>query len=383
VFEKALQGSRGYGIWVALLLLLIGNGFFHYLRQLDYGLGMTGMSRDISWGLYIAQFTFLVGIAASAVMLVLPYYLHNYKAFGRITLLGEFLAVSAVIMSVTFIFVNLGHPSRVLFVIFHGSPSSVLFWDMVVLNVYLFLNIITGWTVLASEKKGAPPPAWVKPLIILSIPWAISIHTMTAFIYSGLPGRDFWLTAIMAPRFLAAAFASGPALLILLCMILKRFARFDAGQEAIQTLAKIVAYALATSLFFMLAELFTVFYSQIPEHILHFRYYFVGLEGHHMVAGLMKVSVAAAVVALVLLAIPKARRNEPLLVLACVCVFISFWIEKGYALLVTGFVPSPLGKIVDYVPTVPELAVTAGIWAMGFLLITLFYKIFISVRAET
>lgn len=382
MLEKALKGSRGYGIWVAFLLLLCANGFYFYLRQLDYGLGMTGMSHDISWGLYVAQFTFLVGIAASAVMLVLPYYLHDYKAFGRITLLGEFLAVSAVIMSVTFIFVNLGQPARVLFVMFHGSLVSVLFWDMVVLTVYLILNIITGWTVLGCEKKGVPPPAWVKPLIYISIPWAISIHTMTAFIYSGMPGRDFWLTAIMAPRFLAAAFASGPALLILLSMILKRFARFDAGREAVQTLAKIVAYALATSLFFMLAELFTVFYSQIPEHMLHFQYYFVGLEGHHAVARLMRVSATTAVVAFVLLIIPKTRRNENLLALACVCVFVSFWIEKGFALLVTGFVPSPLGKIVDYIPTAPELAIAAGIWAMGFLLITVFYKIFVSVRND-
>ena len=189
------------------------------------------MSRDVSWGLYIAQFTFLVGIAASAVMLVLPYYLHDYKAFGKITILGEFLAVAAVVMCVTFIFVDLGQPSRVLYVLLYPSPTSVLFWDMIVLNGYLILNIVTGWTVLTSDKKGMPPPAWVKPLIYLSIPWAISIHTVTAFIYAGLPGRSFWLTAIMAPRFLASAFASGPALLILFCLVMKRFARFDAGQR--------------------------------------------------------------------------------------------------------------------------------------------------------
>jgi Ni/Fe-hydrogenase subunit HybB-like protein len=285
-------------------------------------------------------------------------------------------------MCSTFIFVNLGQPSRVLFVMIHGSLVSVLFWDMVVLMVYLALNIVTGWTILGCQKKGVPPPAWVKPLIYISIPWAISIHTMTAFIYAGLPGRDFWLTAIMAPRFLAAAFASGPALLILLCLILKRFARFDAGQEAIQTLAKIVAYALVTSLFFMIAELFTVFYSQIPEHMLHFRYYFLGVEGHHAVARLMGVSVLTAVAGLLLLVIPRSRRNEKLLAVACACVFISFWIEKGFCLLVTGFVPSPLGRIVDYIPTATELSVATGVWAMGLLLITIFYKIFVSVRAE-
>jgi Ni/Fe-hydrogenase subunit HybB-like protein len=382
VLEKALKGSVGYGIWVALLLLMVAFGFFFYLKQLDYGLGITGLSRDVSWGLYIAQFTFLVGIAASAVMLVLPYYLHDYKAFGKITLLGEFLAVAAVVMCITFVFIDLGRPDRVANIFLYPSPGSVLFWDVVVLNGYLLINIVTGWTVLGCERKGIPPPAWAKPLIILSIPWAISIHTVTAFIYAGLPGRGFWLTAIMAPRFLASAFASGPALLILLCLILKRFTRFDAGEKAVQTLAKIVAYALATSVFFVLVELFTVFYSQIPGHMQHLKYLFTGLDGHTTIARWMTVSAFTAVASLVLLITPRTRKSEPLLAFACCGVFLSLWIEKGLGLVVTGFVPSPLEMIVDYTPTGPEVAITVGVWALGLLIITVFYRIFVSIRQE-
>ena len=383
MLEKALKGSRGYGIWVAFLLLLTGIGFFFYLKQLDYGLGITGMSRDVSWGLYIAQFTFLVGVAASAVMLVMPYYLHDYKAFGKITILGEFLAVSAVIMCLTFVLVDLGRLDRAMNMILHPSPKSILFWDMVVLNGYLLINIVTGWTVLESDRQGVPPPAWVKPIIYLSIPWAISIHTVTAFIYAGLPGRGFWLTAIMAPRFLASAFASGPALLILFCMILKRFTKFDAGEKAVQTLAKIVTYALATSIFFVLVELFTVFYGQIPSHMHHLVYLFRGLEGHNMIANWMSVSALAALVALVLLVIPRTRTREPILALACILVFLSLWIEKGLGLVITGFIPSPLEALTDYNPTGPEIAITVGVWALGLLIITVFYKIFVSVRTET
>ena len=218
MIEKALVGSRKYYILILFLFAIIGTGFICYLIQLREGLQITGMSRDVSWGFYIAQFTFLVGVAASAVMVVLPYYLHNYKAFGRITILGEFLAVSAVIMCVTFIFVDLGNPVRVFNVLLHPTPNSILFWDMIVLNVYLFLNIFIGWNVLEAERHMVPPPLWIKPFIYVSIPWAISIHTVTAFIYCGLPGRGFWLTAIMAPRFLSSAFASGPALLII-CLL--------------------------------------------------------------------------------------------------------------------------------------------------------------------
>ena len=383
MLEKALRGSGVYGIWVAFLLVLMTVGFFAYLHQLDVGLGVTGMSRDVSWGLYIAQFTFLVGVAASAVMLVLPYYLHDHKAFGKITVLGEFLAVAAVIMCITFIFVDLGRPDRVMNVLLHPSPTSVLFWDMIVLNGYLLINLVTGWTVLSSDRKGVPPPPWVKPLIYLSIPWAVSIHTVTAFIYAGLPGRDFWLTAIMAPRFLASAFASGPALLILFCLLLRRFGGFDAGVKAIQTLAKIVTYALATSVFFVLVELFTGFYSQIPGHMHPLTYLFAGLEGQTLVARAMSLAAVLALVSLALLIIPGTRRREPLLALACVGTFVALWIEKGLGLVVTGFVPTPLERVPAYTPTAPEIAITVGIWALGLLLITGLYRIFVSVRKES
>lgn len=383
MLEKALKGSRGYWIWIIFLLVMMTIGVLFYLHQLDYGLGVTGMSRDVSWGLYIAQFTFLVGVAASAVMLVLPYYLHDYKAFGKITVLGEFLAVAAVIMCILFVFVDLGQPSRVMNVLLHPQPTSILFWDMIVLSGYLLINIITGWMILSCNRREVPPPGWIKPLIYLSIPWAISIHTVTAFIYAGLPGRSFWLTAIMAPRFLASAFASGPALLILFCLILKRYGRFDTGDRAIQALSKIVVYALAASIFFVLMELFTAFYSQIPEQTRHFQYLFAGLDDHHNLVPWMWTSAVLAFAALTMLIIPSIRRREEWLAIACVFVFVSLWIEKGLGLVVTGFIPSPLETVTEYFPTGAEIAITAGVWAIGFLILTLLYKIFISVYSET
>ncbi len=382
MLEKALTGDRRYWGWLAFLVVIIGLGGFSYLRQLDYGLGITGMSRNVTWGLYIAQFTFLVGVAASAVMLVLPYYLHHYKAFGKITILGEFLAVSAVIMCLTFIIVDLGQPARAFNMILHPTPSSILFWDMIVLNGYLLLNIVIGWTVLGAERSSVAPPRWTKFLIYVSIPWAISIHTVTAFIYAGLPGRSFWMTAIMAPRFLSSAFASGPALLILLALILRRFTRFDAGREALQTLAKIMTYALLISVFFVLMEIFTVFYSAIPEHMQHFEYLFAGLEGHHALVPWMWSSVVLAAIALVLLINPRTRHNEAILGVASIAVFVSLWIEKGLGLVVAGFIPSPLEKITEYHPTFPEVLITLGVWAMGFFILTVLYKVAVAVKKE-
>ena len=382
MFERALAGDRKYWGLVVVLLAIIGAGFMAYLIQLKMGLEITGMSRDVSWGFYIAQFTYLVGVAASAVMLVLPYYLHDYKIFGRITILGEFLAVAAVSMCVMFILVDLGKPMRVFNVMLHPTPGSVLFWDMVVLSGYFLLNIVIGWTVLEAEKNLAPPPSWVKPLIYLSIPWAPCIHIVTAFLYAGLPGRGFWLTAIMAPRFLASAFASGPALLILLALLIKKFTKFDPGTKPIQTLAKIVTYCIIINVLFFLFEAFTVFYSQIPEHMRHFEYLFTGIAGYGKLVPWMWVSMIGMITASILLVVPAVRRNHVTLAVACVMVVITTWIDKGLGLITGGFVPNPFDKITEYWPTALELLISAGIWAAGFLILTILYKITVSIKEE-
>ena len=336
----------------------------------------------MTWGFYIAQFTFLVGVAASAVMVVLPYYLHNYKVFGKITVLGEFLAISAVTMCLLFIIVDLGQPGRALNIIIYPTPSSILFWDMVVLNGYLLLNVVITRVTLDAERKSIAPPRWIKPVIILSVPWAVSIHTVTAFIYNGLGGRPFWFTAILAPRFLATAFAAGPALLILFCLALRRFTKFDAGQEAVQRLGTIVTYAMLTSVFFSLLEIFTAFYSGSPEHMEPFLYLYFGLEGHGALVPWMWASVTLSLIALALLISPKVRRNETLLTWACVAVFLSIWIEKGLGMVVAGFVPSPLGHVTEYMPTLPEVMIGLGIYGIGLLMITIFYKIALTLRGQ-
>lgn len=383
MLEKALSGSKKYWTWIFILLVFIGIGTVNYLRQFQTGLTITGLSRDVSWGLYIGQFTFLVGVAASGVMLVLPYYLHNFKQFAKITVLGEFLAVSAVIMCMLFIFVDMGQPMRVMNVLLYPTPNSVMFWDAMVLSGYLALNIIIGWVVLGSDKKGIAPPKWVKPVIYLSIAWAPLIHTVTAFLYAGIPGRHFWLTAIMAARFLASAFSGGPALLIILALIIRKFTKFDPGKEAIQTLGKIVTYFMITNVFFLGLEFFTAFYSGIPGHIHPFKYLFAGLDGHAKLVPLMWTSVILAIASIALLIFPAVRRNESTLAIASAMVFISLWIDKGFGLIIGGFVPNMFETVTEYWPTMPETLITIGVWATGFLVLTILYKIAITVREET
>lgn len=382
MLEKALTGNKGYWGWILLLVVVVFTGFLFYLKQYGYGLGITGLGRDVTWGFYIAQFTFLVGVAASAVMVVLPYYLHDYKAFGRVTVLGEFLAIAAVSMCITFILVDMGRPLRMLNLFLHPSPNSLMFWDTLALGGYLVLNVIITRVTLGSERKNIAPPGWIKPVIIISIPWAISIHTVTAFLYAGLAARPFWMTAILAPRFLASAFSSGPALLIIVCFILRRLARYDVGQKAIRKLAEIVTYAMIINVFFVLVEIFTAAYSDIPEHLLHFEYLFFGLDGNTRLVPWMWLSEILAVIALLLLLIPGTRRRDGMLILACVAIFGSIWIDKGLGMIVTGFVPNPLGRVVDYWPTFTEVIIGIGVYAAGALLVTVFYRIALAVKGE-
>ncbi len=383
MLELALKGGKKYYGWMTFLMVFVGIGFLLYLKQLDFGLGITGLSRDTSWGFYIANFTFLVGVAAGGVMVVLPYYLHDYKAFGKVTILGEFLAISSVLMCVTFILVDLGQPTRIFNVFLYPTPNSVLFWDTIVLNGYLILNIIIGWNVLEAERNGVHYQKWLKPLIYLSIPWAISIHTVTAYLYCGLPGRGFWMTAILAPRFLSSAFAAGPALLILCCLIIRRVSNFDPGREQIQSLAKIVAYAICVNVFFFLCEVFVAFYSQIPEHMDHIKYLFVGLHGHTAYVPWMWASFILMIIGIILTVIPTSRKNEGVLAVACVVIFLGTWIDKGLGMIAGGFTPSPLHEVNEYIPSLPEIGIALGVWAMGFFVLTALFKIAVSVKEET
>jgi Ni/Fe-hydrogenase subunit HybB-like protein len=380
MLEKAFEGGKSYWAWLMFLGALALIGVYYYIQQFQFGLGITGMHRDVSWGLYIGQFTFLVGVAASAVMLVIPYYLHDFKKFGKIVILGEFLAISAVTMCILFIFVDMGQPMRIMNVVLHPTLNSVMFWDSVVLSGYLAINLLVGWVTLSADRKGVPPPKWIKFFIYLSIPWAISIHTVTAFLYSGLPARHFWLSAVMAARFLASAFAAGPALLIILALIVRKVSSFDPGKEPIQAVGKIVTYAMFANVFLLGLEFFTAFYSGIPGHSLPFKYLYVGLEGHTELVPLMWTSTILAVLALVMLVFPSIRKNEGLLAFACVSLFISLWIDKGFGLIIGGFVPNPFEYVHPYWPTMPEVLITLGVWAIGFLVLSMLYKIAVSVR---
>jgi molybdopterin-containing oxidoreductase family membrane subunit len=372
------KGGKWYYAWLAVLGLLILTGILSYIKQIDQGLIVTHMRDQVSWGFYISNFTFLVGVAAAAVLLVIPAYLYNFKPIKEIVLLGEMLAITAIIMCLLFVVSDMGKPERgwhILPII--GSinfPASLLAWDVIVLNGYLAINCIAVFYVLYMLSLGKEYKMSVLwPIIILSIPWAISIHTVTAFLYNGLSSRPFWNASILAPRFIASALCSGPALMILLFQIVRKVSKMEISNKAIFKIAELIAYAMGINLFLFGAEFFKEFYSG-SVHLAPMEYLYFGLHGHNNLVPWMWMAFIFNLTAFFIFLRPQTRENYFTLNLACVLIITGVYIEKGMGLIIPGFIPSVLGEIYEYGPSAIEKGVSLGIWAFGALFFTLFLK---------
>ena len=372
------KGGKLYYGWIAFLSLFILLGVISYIKQLNHGMILTAMRDQVSWGFYISNFTFLVGVAAAAVLLVIPAYLYNFKPIKEIVLLGEMLAITAIIMCLLFVVSDLGRPERAWHILpvigAMNFPSSLLAWDVMVLNGYLIINCIAVFYVLYRLSLGKEyKMSVIWPIVIISIPWAISIHTVTAFLYNGLSSRQFWNASILAPRFIASALCSGPAIMLILFQIVRKVSKIEISDTAIFKIAELIAYAMGINLFLFGAEFFKEFYSR-SIHLAPMQYLYFGLHGHSNLVIWMWLAFIFNVTAFFIFLRPKTRENFFALNIACVLIIVGVYIEKGMGLIVPGFIPDVLGEIYEYGPSAIEKDIAIGIWAAGALFFTLFLK---------
>jgi len=382
----AFVGDWRYYAWMGLLTVFCLLGINAYARQLVHGLVMTGMSDEVSWGVYIANFTFLVGVAAAAVMMVIPVYIYRNEELHDLVIFGELLAVAAILMCLAFVTVDLGRPDRFWHLIpglgQFNFPASMLSWDVIVLNGYLLLNLhICGYLLYCRYQNKKPSKWFYIPFVFIAIVWAVSIHTVTAFLYVGLGGRPFWNTAIVGPRFLASAFAAGPALIILALQVIRRVTNYRITDQALLTLRSIVQVAMLINVFLLINEVFKEFYSG-NLHVASSKYLFVGLHGYHALVPWIWTAIAFNLAGMFLLVLPLSRSLKWLNV-TCVLCIVGIWIEKGMGLVVPGFVPTPLGEIVEYSPTLNETLICLGIWAFGLLCYTVFLRMAVPILQGT
>jgi Ni/Fe-hydrogenase subunit HybB-like protein len=374
-------GDWRYHLWMTILTLISLAGLYAYCQQLVHGLVTTGMTDQVSWGLYIANFTYLVGLAAAAAMLVIPVYVYHNLQLHDVVIFGELLAVAVIIMCLLFVTVDLGRPDRFMHLFWRFNfPFSMLTWDVIALNGYLLLNLhICGYLIYCAYCQRKPSPVFYIPFVFIAIVWAISIHTVTAFLYVGLGGRPFWNSAIIAPRFLASAFVAGPAFIVLTLQVVRHFTQHRVSNDALLTLRQIMQVAMIINMFLLACEVFTEFYTD-SAHLASSQYLYLGLRGRHALVPWIWTAIGMNLIALALLVLP-ASRGLRWLNAACVLSIVGIWIEKGMGLIVPAFIPTPLGELVEYVPTMREITICLGIWAFGLLLYTILVRISVPVLA--
>ncbi len=373
-----LSGGIGYQIFLCALAVFMLLGVYAYFVQAKLGLSVTGMSDIVSWGFYISNFTFLVGVAAAAVMLILPAYLFKDKHFHDVVIIGEGVAVGALIMAMFFVFVDLGGPLRAWHLMpvigLFNWPSSLLAWDVLVLNGYLALNLFVPFYILYCKYNNEQPDERkYRPFVFLSIVWAFGIHLVTAFLYEGLPARPFWNNPLMGPRFLASAFAAGPALITVVLVIIDTATTYKIKEETFNKLRRIIVVAAIINLIMLFSEIFKDFYFP-THHSLSATYLFFGLKGHNALVPWIWTAIGLNLVGTLTMALTFGRNNPKLLLPACILLFTGIWIEKGIGLIVPGLIPSPLGEVVDYSPTWVEISVTLGILALGIFIVNMLIR---------
>ncbi|MDX9995241.1 MAG: NrfD/PsrC family molybdoenzyme membrane anchor subunit [Rhodocyclaceae bacterium] len=373
-----LKGGTKFYAWMGTLsVFILGMLYVYYLQNTD-GLIVTGMTSQIHDGLYFANLVFLVGVAAGAVTIVFPAYVYHHEGMHKVTVLGEMLAIAAVIMVMMFVFAHMGRPDRLWHMIpiigIYNFPHSMLGWDVLVLNGYLILNLICGFYYLWVKYTGGKVNnKWFLPVVYVSIIWAFSIHTVTAFLISTLPARPMWFHSMMPIRFIVTAFAAGPALIILAFMIIRKNTRFWIDDSAINLLSTIVTYCLGIAIFLTMSEVVVELYAR-TEHANGLYYLMFGLHGLTKLVPWFWSSVILMVGSFLFLIFPKFRKNYKVLPILCATTFAGIWIEKGMGLVVPGFIPSPIGEVTEYYPSFVEWLLTLGIWAFGFFILTILLK---------
>ncbi|HET9554503.1 MAG TPA: NrfD/PsrC family molybdoenzyme membrane anchor subunit [Anaeromyxobacteraceae bacterium] len=385
--RQIVTGNRAYFAWLAALCVAVAIGVVGYANQFQQGLIATNIRDEVSWAFYIGNFTFLVGVAAAAVLLVIPAYVYGWGPIKEVVLLGELLAISALAMCLLFIMVDMGRPDRLLHMTpILGTPNwprSLLTWDALVLNVYLVLNLVVVVYILFNAYTGKETKkAILVPLVLISIPVSISTHTVTAFLYNGMAARPYWNASILAPRFIASAFCSGPAVMVILFQVLRKTAGIPIKDEAIRKVAELMAYAMFFNLFLLGAEVFKEFYSA-TEELRHTQYLWFGLGHHTALVPYAWLSLAVSVIAFFLFVIPKTRNDFRTLNLGCVLIWAGVYIEKGMGLVIPGFTPDTLGRIYEYRPTLTEWSIALGIFGVGFLVFTVLVKISVPILVGT
>ena len=316
------KAKAGLGILLAVMVV----GFCAYVYQLMGGLGVTGMSNGVSWGLYITCFMFFVGLSAGGLIVASSAHVFHIESFKKVSMPAVITSTVCILCAGAFILIDLGGIQRIWNMFVSLNFTSPLAWDMCVITTYLVINILDiVWLSKGDERK-------VQILSYVALPVAILVHSVTAWIFGLEIAKEGWYSAIMAPIFVASAMDSGLALLMCVLAASKKAGIFDAGEKLFADLARLLATFIAVDAFFIGCELLTVFYP--------------GTEGATELLGIMTSGATAPffwfeiigglLIPFLLLASAKRRKNTVLVVLASALVMFGVFCKRVW-LLFTSF----------------------------------------------
>jgi molybdopterin-containing oxidoreductase family membrane subunit len=337
------------------------------------------MNDAVPWGLYTGTFSFMVGLSSAALVLIVMGFVTGQNAVRGHVLLGQVLAIATLVTGMLFVMVDLGRPERFWHMLpvvgMLNWPTSLLAWDFVVLAAYLTLNVVVvGWSLVA-RFMGRPLTGRVREVVMgVAAAVAVSVHLVAACLYTSQGARAHWHAAILLPRFLVGAVASGSALLIVTFLALRKLMDYRVKDSLLARLRMVVAGALLLDLFFFLAEAFTELYPNTAEAA-SLRYTLFGLEGHHALVPYTWLGLALEAYAVVALLVPRLHARPGRLVAACGAAIGAMWIEKVAGVVLPGFVPSTMGELHEYSPSQVELFITAGVLGLGGLMATVMFKV--------
>ncbi|MCG8485978.1 MAG: polysulfide reductase NrfD [Chromatiales bacterium] len=376
--KAGFTGGILFWLWMLFLLFFIMLWGYGEYVQIANGMIVTNLNDQVSWGFYLANFVFMVGVAAAAVTVVFPAYVYKHKELHRIVVLGEMIAIAAVVMCLLFVIAHMGRPDRLWHILpvigIFNFPHAMLTWDVIVLNGYLLLNIIGGYYYLYKKYSGGEiNKSFYLPVVYIAIVWALSIRTVTAFLINTMPARPMWFHSMMPIKFITTAFAAGPSLIIVVFLLVRRFTPMKIADEAFHLLSQIVVWCLGIALFLTMSEIVTELYPA-TEHSLGLQYLMFGHNGLNRLVPFFWTALSLMVGSFILLLIPRIRKNLKLLPFICIAAFVGIWIEKGMGLMLPGVIPTPVGEFAEYTPSQIELMVVGGIWAIGFFLLTFMLK---------
>ncbi|MEW7979353.1 MAG: polysulfide reductase NrfD [gamma proteobacterium symbiont of Phacoides pectinatus] len=376
--RAGFTGGAMFWAWMLFLsffIVLWGYGEYVQLRD---GMIVTNLTDQVSWGLFLASFVFMVGVAAAAVTVVFPAYVYHHHELHKVVVLGEMLAIAAVVMCLLFVTAHMGRPDRLWHIFpvigIFNWPNAMLTWDVIVLSGYLVLNLLGGFYFLYKKYSDRPlnKPFYLT-VVFVAIVWALSIHTVTAFLINTMPARPMWFHSVMPIKFITTAFAAGPALIIIVFMLVRKFTPMKIADEALHMLSQIVTWCLGIALFLTLSEVVTELYPS-TEHSFGLQYLMFGHNGLSGLVPFFWTAMALMLGSFLLLLIPRVRRNLAILPFLCIAVFVGIWIEKGMGLMLPGVIPTPIGEFTEYVPSSIELMIVTGVWAIGFFVLTVLIK---------